>query len=107
MKVVLASLMLLGSSQALAQNLCTRYENRPLYLAAIQAVAQTEKMTFEGLCSNAEILDIEAQPSHTVTREGEVIPHVQLQLHMNYRSCLYMVRNADKVITSSRCYSGW
>jgi hypothetical protein len=106
MKMFLAAITLFGSSAALAVDHCSRYENRPSYLAAIKAVATFNKFTNEELCANARILEIEAQPSHTVTVEGEVIPHVQLQLHFDYSSCLYMVRISDNVITSNRCYSG-
>lgn len=110
MKLLLAAMTLFGSSAAFAAdasvNHCTRYENRPQYLAAINAVAAFNKVSNEELCANTRILEIEAQPTHTVTVEGEVIPHVQLQLHFDYSSCLYMVRISDNAITSKRCYSG-
>lgn len=85
---------------------CGKY-NQPRYLTAITTVAKNLDMTFEELCTLPRILDVEAQPSHTLTREGERIPHTRIQLHMSYESCLYMVRDADQVITSQRCYSGF
>lgn len=107
MRFILVLLMASFSATAMAQNNCDKWSHRPQYMEAIKAVAQAEKYAFAELCASTEILDIEAQPSHIVTREGEVIPHVQIQLHMNYKSCLYMVRNTDLEITSHRCYSGW
>jgi len=107
MRFILVLLMTSFAATAMAQNNCDKWSHRPHYIEAIKAVAQAEKYEFTELCSLPEILDIEAQPSHTVTREGEVIPHVQIQLHMNTKSCLYMVRSADLSITSQRCYSGW
>lgn len=110
MKMLLVVMALFGSSAAFAAdsavNHCARYENRPQYLAAIKAVAAFNNVSNEELCANTRILEIEAQPTHIVTVEGEVIPHVQLQLHFDYSSCLFMVRIADNVITSNRCYSG-
>ena len=110
MKLLLAAMTLFGSSAAFATGSaidhCSRYENRPQYQAAIKAVAAYNKFSTEELCAHSRILEIEAQPTHTVTVEGEVIPHVQLQLHFDYSSCLYMVRISDNVITSNRCYSG-
>jgi hypothetical protein len=107
MRFILVFLMASFGMTAMAQNNCDKWSHRPQYIEAIKAVAQAENYDFAELCTAPGILDIEAQPSHTVTREGEVIPHVQVQLHMNYKSCLYMVRNADLAITSHRCYSGW
>lgn len=107
MKMLIAAIALFGSSAAFASvDHCSRYENRPQYQAAIKAVAAYNKVSEAELCSNARILEIEAQPTHTVTVEGEVIPHVQLQLHFDYSSCLFMVRISDNSITSNRCYSG-
>lgn len=107
MRFVLILLLASFGATAMAQSNCDKWSHRPQYIEAIKAVAQAEKYDFAELCSHPEILDIEAQPSHTVTREGEVIPHVQVQLHMSTKSCLYMVRNSDLAITSNRCYSGW
>ena len=110
MKLLLAAIALFGSSAAFAAESavdhCSRYENRPQYQAAIKAVAAYNKVSEQELCANERILEIEAQPTHTVTTEGEVIPHTQLQLHFSYSSCLFMVRVSDNVITSNRCYSG-
>lgn len=108
MRIVMTSLIMLLSSTVFAQgDLCAKYSHNERYTAAIKAVANLEQFSFEELCTLPKILDIEAQPSRVITPQGDVIPHVQLQLHMSYQSCLYMVRDADKVVTSSRCYSGW
>lgn len=107
MRLIIALLTFSFATAAFAQNNCNKWAHKPLYIEAIKKVATQEGFSFEELCNLPKILDIEAQPSHTVTREGDVIPHVRIQLHMSYESCLYMVRDADKVITSQRCYSGW
>ncbi|MFV8249989.1 hypothetical protein [Bdellovibrio bacteriovorus] len=107
MRILLATLTLLASSAAFAGNLCTKWEHSDRYTAAIKVVAAQEDFSYDELCTFARILDIEAQPSRVITPKGDVIPHVRIQLHMAYESCLYMVRDADKVITSQRCYSGW
>ncbi len=89
-------------------NHCTEYETRePRYIAAIRAVADYAMYGFEEMCTLPTIWDIEAQPDRVVTREGDVIPHITVQLHREFDSCLYKVRDSDKAITSSRCYSGF
>lgn len=108
MRILLAALTMVVSSAAFAEgDLCTKWSHSDRYTAAIKAVAAQEDFSFEELCTLPKILDIEAQPSRVITPKGDVIPHVRIQLHMAYESCLYMVRDSDKVITSSRCYSGW
>ena len=108
MRILLAISLFLSVSSAFAVNHCDDYTARePKYLEAIRAVAAWTERSFEELCNLPGVLDIEAQPSRVITREGEVIPHVTVQLHRDYDSCLYKVRNSDKVITSSRCYSGF
>lgn len=107
MKMLIAIATLLSAPSAFAANLCSRYDHRPEYLTAIKAVAQYENVSFEHVCTDANILDIEAQPSHIVTPQGDVIPHVQIQLHRSYSSCLYMVNDVNHTITSRNCYSGW
>lgn len=86
---------------------CEKYNNFPRYKKAIETVAADNKMSFEELCTHPRYLDVEAQPSRVILRDGEVIPHVRVQLHGEYDSCLFMVRDSDQVITSRRCYSGW
>ena len=107
MKLLFALVTLLSASSTFAANLCSRYEKRPEYIQAIKAVAEYEKYTFEQVCNSPNILDIEAQPSHIVTPNGDVIPHVQIQLHSSYSSCNYMVNDVNHTITSRNCYSGW
>lgn len=98
-----------ASAQPLSgTNHCAEYETRePRYLEAIRAVAAHAMYGFEEMCTLPTIWDIEAQPDRVVTRDGDVIPHITVQLHREFDSCLYKVRDADKVITSSRCYSGF
>lgn len=108
MHILLTALLtVISSSVFAATSHCEKYSHKTRYIEAIRAVAQHENMAYEELCALPKVLDIEAQPSRVVTVQGEVIPHVQVQLHMAQQSCLYMVRDADLAITSNRCYSGW
>ncbi|WP_374029968.1 hypothetical protein [Bdellovibrio bacteriovorus] len=108
MRFILASLTLILSTTAFAQqDNCQKYATKDRYMTAIKTVAAHVEYSIDELCTLPKVLDIEAQPSRVITPKGDVIPHVRVQLHMAYESCLYMVRDADQVITSSRCYSGW
>nr|WP_295901125.1 hypothetical protein [uncultured Bdellovibrio sp.] len=108
MRLILASLtLLLASSAFAAKDNCQKYFAYDRYMQAIKTVAQHTQYGLEEMCTLPTIWDIEAQPSRVITPKGDVIPHVRVQLHREYDSCLYMVRDADQVITSSRCYSGW
>ncbi|MFA5583585.1 MAG: hypothetical protein WDA09_05160 [Bacteriovoracaceae bacterium] len=103
MKFLLASLLCVSS--AYASDLCTRYENNTRYFTAIETVADYLGYELNQLCNHPSFLDIEVQPSRVITRNGEVQPHVKVQFHKNYESCYYKVRDEDKAITESRCYS--
>ena len=100
-------MLLLLSQNAMSQNNhCLVYENNPRYLKAITTVAQTYNMSLNDICTSEKYLAIEAQPSRKYTREGEIIPHVRVQLHMYSSSCLYMVKDSDQSLTEVKCYSG-
>lgn len=104
---LVGSLVAGGFAQA-ANNHCDKYWSRdPRYIEAIKAVAAHTMRDFEELCTLPGLLDIEAQPDRVITRAGDVIPHVSVQLHRDYDSCMYKVRDADKEITSAHCYSGF
>jgi hypothetical protein len=90
-----------------AADLCTRYEAKPRYTKALHVVANFMSLEFQDLCSLNDVLDIEVQPSRIVTRDGDIIPHVQVQLHRAYSSCLFMVNDGELSITEHRCYSGF
>ena len=106
MKIVFVLIASLMSFSALATDKCLKYEAYPRYIKAIQTVAAYTNYEMKELCNLPTVWDIEAQPDRTFTREGEKIPHVRVQLHREFDSCLYMVRDADQKITSARCYSG-
>lgn len=91
---------------AQAQDICSSVSQSAKFQKAVEAVAQAYDMTLAQLCSSERFLGVEAQPSRVISREGEVIPHVRVQLHGFSSSCLYMVRDSDLSITSSKCYSG-
>lgn len=103
--ITLLALTVLSTSVS-AANMCAKYESSPRYMKAIATVAASHNKTLEAFCSNPRVLDIEAQPSRIITREGDVIPHVRVQEHFDYDSCLYMVNELDYTISQSRCYSG-
>ncbi len=97
-----------GFAQAAPVNHCADYADRePRYLEAIRAVAEYTMRSFDELCTLPGVLDIEAQPDRVIERDGTVVPHITVQLHRDYDSCLYKVRDRDKAITSARCYSGF
>lgn len=105
MRILVIAMTTLFSASAMAADLCSFYASNARYTSAIQAVADHQNYTITEFCNLPHVQQIEAQPSQVITREGDVIPHVRVQLHSAEYSCLFMVRDADKVITSSRCYS--
>lgn len=108
MRSILAAMIFLFSGLAFAgSDKCVKYNSSERYTAAIRAVADYTMYDFKELCTLDSVWDVEAQPSRVVLRNGDVIPHVAVQLHREYDSCLYMVRDSDLAITSARCYSGW
>lgn len=96
----------LFSSEVFAANHCAKYTNYPRYMKAIEAVAKYQDYSVEEFCSLPRVWDVEAQPSRIVKRDGEVIPHVTVQQHFEYDSCLFMVNETDYTISQHRCYSG-
>ncbi|MFN3696290.1 MAG: hypothetical protein ACK4VO_02520 [Pseudobdellovibrio sp.] len=106
MKYILTVMLFTHIAQATNLNHCNIYSNKERYLKAISAVAATYNLDLNQICTSEKYLAIEAQPSRKYTREGELIPHVRVQLHMYSSSCLYMVKDADLTITEMKCYSG-
>lgn len=106
MKKLFIPLMVILSPITFANNNCTKWENKPDYVKAIEVVANNEGYTYSEICQLPKIWDIEAQPSRIILRDGTVIPHVRIQLHMEYSSCLFMVNRQNWAITEQRCYSG-
>ncbi|WP_413586784.1 hypothetical protein [Bdellovibrio sp. HCB274] len=107
MRIFALVLMSVVSSSAFAgTNMCATYKSQRM-LNAINTVAAREEMSFDELCNLPKVLGVEAMPSQIVNTNGEVIPYTRVQLHMSETSCLYMVRDADQVITEARCYSAW
>ena len=107
MKSIFALMTLtLMASTATAANLCSKYENLPRYMKAIETVAIYQNYSLEEFCSLPKVWDVEAQPSRVINRDGEVIPHVRVQQHLEYSSCLFMVNETNYSITSHKCYSG-
>lgn len=106
MKTVFVLIASLISFSAGAADKCLKYQDSPRYIKAIQSVAAYTNYQMKELCNLPTVWDIEAQPDRVFTRDGEKIPHVRVQLHREFDSCLYMVRDSDQEITSARCYSG-
>lgn len=107
MKIFLTTLIFITSSAAFAQNSCDKWSNTPRFVKAIEVVASAKGLTSEQLCTLPGVLDVEAQPSRKVDRDGTIIPHVRLQLHYSESSCLFMVRDSNWTITEQYCYSGF
>lgn len=107
MRWILSLSFVFLSLGAFAQTKCDRYQNNARYMKAIETVAASLDFKLEELCHLEKVMDIEAQPTHITTLEGEVIPHVRVQLHMAYESCLYLVRDSDQFISKNYCYSGF
>lgn len=107
MKSIFALLSLtILSTTASAANLCSKYETSPRYMKAIETVAAHQDYSVEEFCTLPQVWDVEAQPSRIIDNKGEVIPHVRVQQHLEYSSCLFMVNETNYTITSSKCYSG-
>lgn len=107
MKSILALLSVtILSTSAHAANLCSKYEKYPRYMKAIETVATYQNYSLEEFCSLPHVWDVEAQPHRLFDRDGEIIPHVRVQQHLEYSSCLFMVNETNYTITSSKCYSG-
>ena len=105
MKFIICFLFLIPLANA--NDLCSRYEAKPRYTKALHVVAEFMNLGFQELCNLSDVLDIEAQPSRIVTRNGDVIPHVQVQLHKAYSSCLFKVNDGEESVSEHRCYSGF
>lgn len=105
MKKLIISLVLISTS-ALANNLCTPYDNRPEYMNALNALVTLQNKTLEEVCNSSRILDIEIQPSQVIV-EGEIIPQWAVYFHYNEDSCKYLLNRADLTLTSSRCFPTW
>ncbi|MCM2351903.1 MAG: hypothetical protein NDI69_17955 [Bacteriovoracaceae bacterium] len=95
------------SSTAFAQDFCSRWRGNPRYDQALNSLSAHLEYEPNVMCSLPALLDIEVQPFRVIDEQGEVIPHVRIYLHRAYESCYYMVRDADQVITSGRCFSGF
>lgn len=105
--LILIGTMVLSFAAFAQNNKCDRYAGNVRFTKAIETVAQNLDLSFVELCNLPKIMDIEAQPSRLISREGEIIPHVRVQLHMSYESCLYMVKDSDQTISKQYCYSGF
>ena len=104
---VLFSLATLSfSASASANDLCSKYEHNARFMKAVTTVAKFQKYTKEEFCNLENVLDVEVQPSQVIDREGNVIPHVQVQQHKSWGSCLYLVNELDYSMTQAYCYSG-
>lgn len=89
-----------------ANDLCTKYEHNARFMKAVTTVAKFQKYTKEEFCKLESVLDVEVQPSQVIDYEGNVIPHVQVQQHKSWGSCLYLVNELDYSMTQAYCYSG-
>lgn len=105
-KIVLTAILALSSFSAFADH-CARYADSPRYLKAIQTVAKHQDRSFEEFCNRPGLLEIEAQPNRIITPNGDVIPHVRVELHFSYDSCSYLVNELNYTITKGQCYSGF
>lgn len=108
MRAVMSLALLLVSSVSFAQvsgDKCEKYHHIPRYMTAIEVVAKNARWGLEEMCTLERIWDIQAEDAMVINRQGEEERHVRVYLHRNEDSCHYMVRNADLVVTSKRCYS--
>lgn len=94
------------STSISAADLCTKFESNKRYMNAIRAVSKFQNYTKEEFCNLPNILSIEVQPSHTIDNQGNEIPHVRVQQHSSWDSCLYLVNELDYSMTKTYCYSG-
>ncbi|MBY0412954.1 MAG: hypothetical protein K2Q18_02255 [Bdellovibrionales bacterium] len=106
MKTMAFLAVLILTTSTNAANLCARWESSPRYMKAIAFLATYQDYTIEEFCNLPHVLDLELQPTRIILRDGEVIPHVRIQQHSEYSSCLYMINEKDYSLTSSKCYSG-
>lgn len=106
MKFLIACLFAL-STAAYGADLCSRYDNNTRYYKALTTVATYLGYKMEVLCQHPMFLDIEIQPNRVITRNGDIEPHVKVQLHKSYDSCYYLVRDVDQKVTEARCYNGY
>jgi hypothetical protein len=103
--IALAALLI--SSSAFA-DLCSRYNDRPEYARALEALVTNHmNRDMNEVCNSARILDIEIQPSQIINQDGEVVPQMAIYFHYNEDSCKYLLNRADLTLTTSRCYPTW
>ena len=86
---------------------CAKYADKPLYVQAIETVAQEMNYTPEQLCNLERAGDIYITHTSLTDEKGDLIPHTWLTVHYYEYSCQYFMRDSDRVITKSNCYSGF
>lgn len=109
MKTILSAFVLLLSVSVSAANHCGAYQTKgqERYIRAIEKVASLYDTTAQNLCSSSRFLAIEAQPTRKMDRDGNIIPHVSVQLHGEFDTCKYVIRDADLFLAEQKCYSGF
>jgi hypothetical protein len=86
---------------------CEKYFHNARYMTAIEVVARNARWGLEEMCNLERIWDIQAEDAMVINKKGEEEPHVRVYLHRNEDTCHYMVRNADLVVTTAKCYSNF
>jgi len=104
--IVFAGYVMVSPALVAQNHLCSKWENRPDYMQAISTVAASYQKSYIELCTTKNILDIEVQPSRIILRDGTIVPHLRVQLHYEYDSCLFMVNKESQEISKQHCYSG-
>lgn len=103
----LVSLVSMSSTALAFGPHCEKYADKPLFVQAIKTVAHEMNYTPEELCSLERAGDIYVTHTSLTDERGDLIPHTWLTIHYYEYSCQYFMRDSDRVITKSNCYSGF
>ena len=106
-KFLTASVLFAATTlSAYGADLCSRYYGNARYMKAIETLAAYQEYSVEEFCNLPRVWDLQVAPSRIINRQGEIIPHVQIQQHYEFSSCLFMINETDYSLSSSKCYSG-
>lgn len=105
MKIFALALTLFSFSAFSQSHGCERYASKPVFVKAIETVANHMNYSLEELCTLPRNMDIHVTTTKLYNEKQEPIPHVWVSVHYDEYSCQYFVNEADFVVTKSNCYN--
>lgn len=94
-------------SQLSYANLCEKFENNQEYKEFLDQTIAHLETSYEHLCFDEKILDIEIAPSQIISTRGRIVEQMRVTLHSSYQSCQYYFNRKNQSFTKSNCYNTW